>query len=67
MKKGIQYFSDEHIKRCKGATPDQIIEALEDFRELISSTRTKDELLEYVKSLHVWKDDAKSKDSPTSN
>jgi hypothetical protein len=41
MKKGIQYFSEEYLKRCKGATPEQILEFLENFRLLISSTQDK--------------------------
>jgi predicted DNA binding CopG/RHH family protein len=32
MKRPIQYFSDEYLERCKGATPDQIIEFLENYR-----------------------------------
>lgn len=32
MKKPVQYFSKEYLDRCKGATPDQIIEFLENYR-----------------------------------
>ncbi len=41
--KGIQYFSKEYLKRCEGATPDQIIEFLENYRMLFSNTRKKKE------------------------
>lgn len=43
MKKSIQYFSKEYLKRCEGVTPDQIIEFLENYRMLFSSSRTKDQ------------------------
>lgn len=36
MKKGIQYFSKDYLKRCKGVTPDQILEFLENYRMLFS-------------------------------
>jgi hypothetical protein len=39
MNKGIQYFSEEYLKRCEGATPDQILEFLENYRILLSSTQ----------------------------
>ncbi|HEY2810666.1 MAG TPA: hypothetical protein VGJ00_04675 [Rhabdochlamydiaceae bacterium] len=45
MKKGIQYFSKKYLKRCKGATPDQIIEFLENYRMLFASTREKSQLI----------------------
>jgi len=32
--KALQRFSDEYLESCKGMTPDQIIEFLEDFRRL---------------------------------
>jgi hypothetical protein len=31
-KKTIQYFNPEYLSRCQGATPDQIIEFLENYR-----------------------------------
>jgi predicted DNA binding CopG/RHH family protein len=34
--KGLQYFSDEYIKQCSKLTPDQIIEFIEDFQELMA-------------------------------
>lgn len=36
MNKGIQFFSKEYLSRCKGATPDQILEFLEHYRMLFS-------------------------------
>jgi hypothetical protein len=36
MKKSVQFFSEEYLKRCEGATPDQIIEFLENYRMLVS-------------------------------
>lgn len=41
MNKGIQYFSKEYIKRCEGATPDQIIEFLENYQMLFSNIHAK--------------------------
>lgn len=32
--KPVQYFSDEYLEQCKEMTPDQIIEFLDDFRQL---------------------------------
>lgn len=34
MKKTVQYFSDEYLEECRKFTPEQIIEFLENFREL---------------------------------
>lgn len=45
MNKGIQYFSKEYLERCKGITPDQIIEFLENYRMLFSSIREKSQLI----------------------
>lgn len=36
MKKGIQYITKEYLERCKGATPDQILEFLENYRRLVA-------------------------------
>ena len=30
--KPVQYFSDEYLEQCKGATPEQILEFLEQYR-----------------------------------
>jgi predicted DNA binding CopG/RHH family protein len=35
MKKTIQYFTKEYLERCAGFTPDQIIEFLENYRNLV--------------------------------
>jgi predicted DNA binding CopG/RHH family protein len=32
--KPVQYFSDEYLQQCKKLTPDQIIQFLDDFRQL---------------------------------
>jgi predicted DNA binding CopG/RHH family protein len=45
MNKGIQYFSEEYLKRCEGVTPDQIIEFLENYRLLFSRVREKNRLI----------------------
>src|SRR5579872_4235785 len=36
MKKGIQFFTKEYLERCRGMTPDQIIEFLENYRMLFA-------------------------------
>lgn len=41
-KKTIQYFTPEYLSRCRGATPDQIIEFLENYRMLFSVTPEKE-------------------------
>lgn len=45
MNKPIQFFTKEYLKRCKGMTPDQIIEFLENYRMLFSKTREKSQLI----------------------
>ena len=32
--KAVQYFSDEYLEQCRDMTPDQIIQFLDDFRQL---------------------------------
>ncbi len=32
--KPMQYFSDEYLEQCRAMTPDQIIQYLDDFRQL---------------------------------
>jgi predicted DNA binding CopG/RHH family protein len=32
--KAVQHFSDAYLQRCKDMTPDQIIQFLDDFRQL---------------------------------
>lgn len=38
MSKPVQYYSKEYLERCKGMTPDQIIEFLENFRTFAASS-----------------------------
>lgn len=45
MTKTIQYFTKEYLERCKGMTPDQIIEFLENYRMLFSSVPEKNQLI----------------------
>ena len=45
MKKTIQYFTKDYLDRCKGMTPDQIIEFLENYRMLLSSVPQKSKLI----------------------
>lgn len=41
MKKPIQYFSKEYLEKCKDFTPEQIIEFLENYRELVGNVPEK--------------------------
>jgi predicted DNA binding CopG/RHH family protein len=45
MNKTIQYFTKEYLKRCKGMTPDQTIEFLENYRSLFSTIPEKSQLI----------------------
>ncbi len=45
MKKTIQYFTKEYLKRCEGMTSDQIIEFLENYRMLFSKIPEKSQLI----------------------
>jgi predicted DNA binding CopG/RHH family protein len=45
MNKTIQFFTKEYLERCKGMTPDQIIEFLENYRMLFSKTQEKSQLI----------------------
>lgn len=45
MKKAIQYFNKEYLKRCAGLTPDQIIEFLENYRLLVGKAAEKCQLI----------------------
>jgi predicted DNA binding CopG/RHH family protein len=45
MTKTLQYFTKEYLERCKGMTPDQIIEFLENYRILISNVPEKSRLI----------------------
>jgi len=42
--KPVQYFSDEYLEQCKDATPEAILDFLESFR-LMNSTTTKSKLI----------------------
>lgn len=35
MTKPIQYFTKEYLERCKSLTPEQIIEFVENYRDLV--------------------------------
>lgn len=41
----VQYFSKEYLERCKELSPDQILQFLEDFRNLHMNTREKCQLI----------------------
>lgn len=45
MKKTIQYFTKEYLERCRSLTTDQIIEFLENYRELVSKPPEKCKLI----------------------
>jgi len=40
-KKTVQYFSKEYLERCRDLTPDQIIEFLENYRDLVGEVQQK--------------------------
>jgi len=52
MNRPVQYFTKEYLESCKGATPDQIIEFLENYRMLISDVSEKSQF----GSLDIFKD-----------
>lgn len=41
----VQYFSKEYLERCKNLTPDQILEFLENYRELFGKSHEKCKLI----------------------
>ncbi len=45
MKKGIQFFTHEYLESCRGMTPDQIIEFLENYRMLFAKREEKSLLI----------------------
>lgn len=45
MKKPVQYFTKEYLKRCAELTPDQIIEFLENYRNLVANVPEKCQLI----------------------
>jgi predicted DNA binding CopG/RHH family protein len=45
MKRTIQYFTEEYLERCKELTPEQIIEFIEDYQNLIFNRPEKCQLI----------------------
>lgn len=45
MKKTIQFFSKEYLARCRQFTPEQIIEFLENYRNLVAKVPEKCQLI----------------------
>ena len=45
MKKTVQYFTKEYLVRCANFTPDQIIEFLENYRNLVAKVPKKCQLI----------------------
>lgn len=45
MKRPVQYFTKEYLERCKGMTPDQILEFLENYKMLVSPPEEKCQLI----------------------
>lgn len=45
MKKTIQFFNKEYLARCKDLTPEQIIDFLENYRQLMANTPQKCQLI----------------------
>lgn len=45
MKKTTQYFSKEYLERCRGLSHDQIIEFLENYRNLVLKKPEKCQLI----------------------
>jgi hypothetical protein len=41
MKKTVQYFTKEYLARCKGMSSDQILEFLENYRDLFLPSNEK--------------------------
>lgn len=63
--KPIQYFDSEYLQRCKGMSPDQIIEFEENFRELMSHPSRKSSLVNITPSLlEKFKKQAAKKNIP---
>ena len=42
--KTVQFFSDEYLEQCKGATPEAVLEYLESFR-LLNESSSKSKLI----------------------
>lgn len=45
MKKGVQYFTKEYLARCASLTPDQILEFMENYRNLVAKAPEKCQLI----------------------
>ncbi len=45
MQKPVQYFTDDYLERCKGATPEQVIEFIENYRMLFARSPEKCKLI----------------------
>lgn len=45
MKKTVQYFTKEYLDRCASFTPDQIIEFIENYRNLVGNVPEKCQLI----------------------
>jgi len=45
MKKSVQYFTKEYIKRCSKLTPDQILEFLENYKKIVGKVPEKCQLI----------------------
>lgn len=45
MNRPVQYYSKEYAERCKELTPDQIIEFIENFRDLMAQKPEKCQLI----------------------
>lgn len=43
--KPIQYFNEEYVERCRGLTPDQIMEFIEDFQKMMAEVPEKCQLI----------------------
>lgn len=43
--KPVQYFTKEYLEKCSKMTPDQIIEFLENYRQLVAETPRKCQLI----------------------
>ena len=43
--KALQYFSEEYLEQCRDMTPDQVIQFLDDFRQLHSTRPSASKLI----------------------
>ena len=66
-KRPIQYFTPEYLERCKKMTPDEILQFLEDFRQLSVIKHEKCQLISLrvePSLLNAFKNKAKLHDIP---